>query len=105
MDSLGRLFRYTGSAPEPEPYDRLALKSYADSQLADTVNYVTNAMPHIYVGVDDAEPLRFSPLYSVYGSVLVPASAPRWASLTDGKGIGIPAKTAIHPTVTVAFSA
>ena len=60
-------------------------------------------MPHIYAGVDYAAPLRFNPLYSVYGDVIVPSEAPRWQALTNGKGIGIPVKTSLHPTVEVGF--
>lgn len=62
-------------------------------------------MPRIYVGVDEAAPLRFNPMYSIYGDMLVPASSPRWTELTSGKGIGIPVKTMIHPTVSVRFTA
>ena len=101
-----------GPGQYSQPYDRftlqsetMQLKEYADNEVGNAVSYLTNVVPHLKIGTDEAAPRRWSPIFSVTGSLTPGANEHTVRQLTDVDTICLPTKTEFHQTIDLQFQA
>lgn len=100
------------AGPYREPYNRFTLdtetkdlKTYTDNTIDSTVNYLTNVVPHLRIGTDEAANRRWSPIFNVTGELTPGANEHTVRQLTDVDTIGLPTKTEFHQTIDLQFQA